>query len=241
MARKYTCNFNYFDNIDTEEKSLLARFFMGDGYVVIRKDGLKGGSLKVSLMKEDAGHLEKLKEFMNCDKDVLFYKISSDVSKDSEEARFVVYNISMARLLQDKYGMVPRRSDFNKIITKVPNELHKHLLRGIFDADGSFLEKRFKESRSGSSEWSASLIASDSLLDWHNELLLTEGISKTTYKRNIRHEGRDENMKTIHITGNNVVFTLMDYLYKDAKVFLDRKYNKYIELKKYLQNRGRLI
>ena len=54
----------------------------------------------------------------------------------------------MIKVLQEKYKIVPRKTydiDFNFPFETIPEELHRHFIRGFMDGDGSinFSELRF--------------------------------------------------------------------------------------------------
>ena len=55
-----------------------------------------------------------------------------------------------------------------------------------------------------------------------NELIAN--IDRKLYRR---HEERDGEMRTLMLSGVPQVNKILDYLYKDSEVFLDRKYLKY--------------
>jgi hypothetical protein len=41
---------------------------------------------------------------------------------------------------------------------------------------------------------------------------------------------------TIRVSGNRQVLILMNWLYKDATIYMERKYQKYLELKLWTEN-----
>ena len=45
-----------------------------------------------------------------------------------------------------------------------------------------------------------------------------------------RHPERCNNIRDIRVFGNLQVCRLMDWIYSDATIYMNRKYNKYVEL-----------
>lgn len=229
----YNIDETYFEEIDTEEKAYWLGFIWGDGYTQYRENK-NSYVFKMDLSTVDEYHLEKFKKSLGCNKKILRYSIKSQLNSFFY-SRFTTYKKVFIKILRDKYGITAKRSDFSKVIDNTPYHLHSHLLRGLFDADGSIVSRAIKYKKCNRLEWSISLIGSDSVLDWYNNLLIENNITKTIYKRSIRHKGKDENMSTIIITGNNIVKNVLNFMYNDSKVNLDRKYKKYLELKEYIK------
>lgn len=226
----YNINENFFDIIDTEEKSYWLGFIWGDGYTQYRDK--RGYTFKLELAKIDEEHLEKFKKSLKCDKKILRYYTKSSFGTFLS-SRFSLYKRHFVQVLRDKYGIISRRSDFSKIIENIPFHLHKHLLRGLLDADGSITYRVIKHKKCNRLEWSIDLIGSDSVLDWYNDLLIKNNLTKSIYKRSVRHEGKDEGMSTIRITGNIIAENILDFIYENSNIYLDRKYRKYLKLKEY--------
>ena len=236
---KITYNYdkNYFDIIDTEEKAYWLGFIWGDGYVINNTETSKY-SLKIGLSSIDHNHLEKFKKSIKSNHDIKQYKIKTGFMKkdgnDSYESRIVIGGKEFVQNLYNNFGICPHRNDISKIIEKLPKKHYRDFIRGVVDADGgiTFNKKKYKVERL---EFSIALIGSDSLLDFYNEYLIENNITKTKYKRSKRHPDRDGEMKTIRITGNNIVLNILNNLYLNSNVFLDRKYEKYIEAVKYME------
>ena len=47
-----------------------------------------------------------------------------------------------------------------------------------------------------------------------------------------RFPERNNTTRDIRVSGNKQILTLLDWLYKDATIFMQRKYDKYIKAKK---------
>lgn len=109
------------------------------------------------------------------------------------------------------------------MILKFPDEsifadksLIRHFIRGYFDGDGSLgMYGKFLQPN-------CSLVGTKSLLD---------GIAKQlSFKPMIyHHAGHKPETLTMSFTSSKAVSFVM-YLYDNATIYLDRKYNKYLEM-----------
>lgn len=70
----------------------------------------------------------------------------------------------------------------------------------------------------------------EKLLDFIQDYFLSEGLLSNRQKLYIRHEGRDMYAKSLSICGNDQVVKILNHLYEDAAIYLDRKYEKYQEI-----------
>lgn len=198
-------NENMFDKIDTEEKAYWLGFLYADGYVESDEN-----IIELSLKSSDIHHLEKFRDFLKFDK-------TKHIFKDNIRCRLSFRNKHMKQSLI-KLGCTPRKS---LAITfpsfeQVPDYLHKHFIRGYIDGDGSVMFNT--EHTSGR----LSILGTYNMLD---------GIVKATgWKRNKISQYQDENVYSVEWSGY-YVSDYLDYLYKDALVYLDRKYDKYLQIK----------
>lgn len=145
MSKRYRANFHYFDKIDNPNKAYWLGFIWADGYIAKRVRKMSDDStrieynLKLSLMENDASHIEKFLKDIESDYPVNFYKTKGfNKSIESVEARAFITNKYMCKFLYEDLGIQPRRSDASKTIEYIPEELYKYFILGLFDADGSF-------------------------------------------------------------------------------------------------------
>ncbi len=224
---KAKLNKEFFDIIDTEQKAYWLGFIWSDGYMCIRdrgSNGTLGYEFKLELAKIDQEHLEKFKNDLNSDFLIKNYKNKNSFG-EFESCRFMIYNKYFCENLSNNFNLVPRRKSIENFIYKIPKELIRHFIRGIFDADGSFSyyiihETRKKASMSFNCVENLSRFIESHFIE--NELIAN--IDRKLYRR---HEERDGEMRTLMLSGVPQVNKILDYLYKDSEVFLDRKYLKY--------------
>lgn len=220
MSRKQYVNENAFDSIDNEEKAYWLGFIYADGnvsdYETIYKTRHKAVyRIEVSLKSDDIGHLEKLKKFLGWEGKV---KISKTNFTRSDRCRLFFNSKHMWHVLT-AYGCTPKKSltlvfpdlSIFKDKTVVP-----HFIRGYVDGDGciSYLAKDKKK-------MALSILGTKSML--------------TGIQQNLPLERSNKLWKS---TNNNVYdltfnlwrgYYVCNVLYKNATIYLDRKFNKYKE------------
>lgn len=123
---KYTVDMDFFQNIDTEEKAWVLGFVLTDGHVS------KKGHLMFSVQAQDIDILEQIQKALKTDSPI----------KQKADLPYYDLNISceyICRRLRD-IGLNNRKTewfDFAKLLSNVPEHLLPHLVRGMFDGDGS--------------------------------------------------------------------------------------------------------
>lgn len=229
-------NERYFDSIDSPDKAYWIGFIWCDGSVIhrIRDDGRSEYNIKISLTDSDKSHLEK---FLDCIDgnyySVKIYNSKSGYKKDNKESRVFITNQYFGKLLIDKYGIFSNRHDATKLLNEIPKEYQRDFIRGIIDADGSFshywIDNNKKEKHS------IGIGGSDTLLLGAKKILEENGLiieKERSFNKRHKEEGRDFGYSILNITGKPQVLRILDWIYKDSNIYLDRKYNKYLNIKK---------
>lgn len=237
--KHYAANFNYFDSIDTPEKAYWLGFIWADGYIAKRERVDKKGrtrieyNLKIALKETDYRHLQKFIDCVEGNYPILFYKNSGFNKKvDSTECRVFITNKHMGELLYENYGIIPRRFDASKILRVIPEELEKYFILGLFDGDGSFTAY----SAHYGDKLNVSFGGSEQLLTFIEQHLIRENVIKPCLngekgrKITQRHKNADGSWRQLCFAGKIQGMNVLNYLYKDSPVYLDRKYSKYLEL-----------
>lgn len=205
-SRKFDLNHRYFDVIDTEEKAYWLGFMTADGYVT------GTNYVALALKKSDESHVEKLKTAIDATYDVKTYK----AGEGFQCARLMVTSEEMVADLH-KHGVTHQKSLTLKY-PAIPAELERHYIRGYFDGDGSIT--RYKN------QYQFKLLGTKEML---NAVLDKIGYAgRTLYQR---HVGSDVNNYYISIGGNKQVLSILSYLYDDSTVYLERKYQRFVQLK----------
>lgn len=203
--RKYLPNHDYFENIDSEIKAYMLGFIFADGNVYKNR-------IKIEIRSYDKNILEIFS------KEIYNYNLVKTILKSDSEYAFI--NIFSEKMKNDlsKYSCVPNKSK----ILKFPNilkEYYNHFIRGLIDGDG-FISYKSR---------TIGLLATNdinlNIKNILNEIGINSFIAKA-YKQDINV------LNELRVKNKNSLNNLIDYLYKDATIYLERKYINAIEIKK---------
>lgn len=216
--RRYQLNENYFDDIDTPNKAYIFGFLYADGY-----NSMSKGTISMSLQERDKQILEDIRKEVPSERPLEFidYSNKHDFGYTyQDQYRLLMFSAHMCRTLESK-GMPSNKSltlEFPKWLDK---ELVSHFIRGYFDGDGCI-----HVTPDG-----AGIVHITSTNEFCNSLHTI--LEKYLGINAIVSEASNHNGITsvARINGNNQVKTFLDYIYKDADLFLERKHTAY--LKKY--------
>lgn len=231
--KMYKINEKYFDKIDCENKAYWLGFLWADGYISKRVRGNYNRleySLKLSVSEIDDAHLKKFIQDLSSDYLIHYYKTNSQsFSTNKREARVLITNKYMVSNLYENFGIMPNRYNPDELIKNIPKQYHKAFIRGVFDGDGSltlYLHKGKYKKMNVSFGGSEELLR---FIESHlNDNLLHTNMMHKPYRR---HKERDGNWRTLSYAGCRQGMKIIDYLYKDATIYLDRKYEKYLNYK----------
>lgn len=199
-------NEDYFETIDTEAKAYFLGLIITDGCI----HSAKGRSplLAISLQEQDLYILERLKAELNINKKITFDGRGC--------AELQVYSKKMVADLR-KYGIKERKSLCTILPQNIPSEFHQHLIRGILDGDGSI---SFYARPNRSCHVKAIRFCQgnkkflEDIIEWLYEECGAEKIN--TYQEK-------DSLWSIAYRKNDSVIKIINYLYSDATIYLERK------------------
>lgn len=211
--RSYKLNEDYFQTIDTEHKAYWLGFIIADGNIFKRKDRAESYRLTIKLSKKDSGHLEKFLKDLNCNAPIVY--------KEESGFELAMVRINSSKLCKDlmKLGVLPAKSCKEKI-PKLPSDLQKPLVRGLFDGDGCFSWRKRLDTTLPQGTFH--MCGSRDICEYFITILNTLRISVKAI-----NEKREGGLCTISVGGNFQVQTFMNWLYKDSTIHLDRKFKNY--------------
>ena len=226
-AKKYTVNSNFFKKIDSEEKAYWLGFLIADGYITS-----KDKKIGLTLCADDIEHLEKFKKDINATYPIKIYNPSETGYSKKQYCRIIISDLTMYLSVQ-KYGLVEHKSN----ILQPPNKkdikkYERHFIRGFFDGNGSIT---FTNTSLHKNAYQFKIISTNEFLDF-----IKEWIESNTFIKIKKYYKRKEEqiVSSIEIAGNYQVKEILDLLYKDSTVYLERKYNRYINLCNLLNSRS---
>lgn len=201
---------DYFNTVTTEEQAYWLGFLYADGYVSSDRN-----EVELSLQLLDAEHLNKFKVALHSNSNIIL-----DFAKN--RCRFQVSNKKFKTDLC-KLGCNPNKSLVLEYKANLNNdELIRAFIRGYFDGDGCLTHTYTDNKTKLKFTVSTSLLGTKSFLSWIEQELNKHDIICTWY-----HDKRhSDNIWTIEFNKQNSV-KLLNYLYTNCTIYLNRKYNKY--------------
>ncbi len=213
--QKFFADETWFDDINSEQKAYFLGLLFSDGNV--KKDGKR---VSIGLIEQDKEILSKFSNLIY-GKDKLNYIIKKEENHNNCY-EFCILSQKINKRLTE-LGCTPNKSltlQFPEWLTN--KELQRHFLRGYFDGDGCL--KFYKNQ----STWQ--ITSTNDFCKAILEILKEQNINSFIYENKEYLERGNNITKTLQTGGNRQVLRLCNWLYKDATVFFQRKYNKYLEL-----------
>lgn len=212
-SKLYSYNYDFFENIDSEEKSYWLGFLYADGYV--RKRNISS-ELRLKLSIKDIDHLYLFKNIL---------KSTSPIRINNDQA--VIY-ICGKKIVDDliNNGCFQNKSS-SITFPELDKNLIRHFIRGYFDGDGSI---KFTDKKNPSLN-----IVSGSFI-------FLEEIKKTiSISCNIRNPkifvSSNGNYGNIFWNSIPDIVSIYFYLYKNSNVYLNRKKQIFLKIIKYIETK----
>lgn len=230
QALKYTVDENFFETIDTEEKAYWLGFLYADGYIVSERKGQNGKCVGLTLSEQDISHLEKFKKSLNFTGNIRKYISKNKSFNTKPYCKIIISSSKLADDLIDK-GCFENKTFILKYPTEkqVPLHLQKHFIRGYIDGDGTItftLKKNKNITDKYCYDYELKMVGTKELLTGIKKAI---GKDKCLFRQ--RFPERNNNNYYFSLGGNKQVLEMLDYLYGDSTIYLDRKYERYINFK----------
>ncbi len=214
LNRKYSLNEEFFDEIDTEEKAYMLGFIYADGC-----NYPESTRILLGLAEKDKEILDKFSILLESSRPLQYRK-----SVGTSAPQYIL-NISSKHMSNKliELGVVKAKSlilTFPKWLNK---ELYHHFIRGYFDGDGcitSSSPNRNKEGRKSDVKWSI-VGTEDFVINIQRIMIDKLNFNKTKIRKH-------KSAYYLEYKGGKQIETIKEWLYKDATIFLKRKYNKFI-------------
>jgi hypothetical protein len=223
--KQYSVDEDYFDNIDTEDKSYFLGLMYADGCVHSKKP-----RFLISLQIDDIELLEKFKEKIHFN-GVLY---TSKPKKKNHKIQKTL-SITSKKLKMDliKNGCFNKKSLILKFPNnkQVPEHLMKHFIRGVFDGDGSIFISNRTINGKKYDENGFSIVGSNCFIDGLYEYFKMKNIHTKSYSTN-----KNKN-KFLDIKSKKDLKDIYNYLYIDSNIYLHRKKEKFEEIINNLNNK----
>jgi hypothetical protein len=236
-SRKYNLNENYFEKIDTPEKSQVLGMIYADGCLSKRTERSK--ALSIILREPDNDYLEFIKNQMEYTGPV------NRINPKGKNAFYYILAVTSIKIFDDLslIGLTERKSltiGFPDE-SKVSQNLWKYFIRGYLEGDGSIFNiRKDKKNKNGKSRFLSGYVSfcgtMEFLLKLQSILELKLQI-KSSISRKKKLEQRNINSHSLRISGNLQVMKFLDWIYEDFKFVMPRKHQKYLDLKSDIEYR----
>jgi len=161
-------------------------------------------SLQLNLHWKDKSQLEKFRKDIQSDYSIYHIK---------NVCRLMIYSKKLCNFLA-KYNIVPRKSLIAKTPTNIPPELMCHFFRGMFDGDGCLSYRKDRK------YWQLQFCGTKDIVE--NFIKFTGEDLKLGRQRNT----------FVCSAQSHKALRIANLLYKDATIYLDRKYKLYQQMAK---------
>jgi len=194
MGKILGLNHNIFSAIDVEDKAYWLGYMYGDGWITGNRFGMES---------KDKEHVEKFRDFLDSE-----HKIITRIKMNNEYTLIQPTSKQVARSL--------RVLGYKDKIPDIREDLIKHFIRGLFDADGCLTNDR---------KWvRIHLTGIPNIIKHIQDYFIEIGILKT--KTKLYDHGKVVTMSY----SCKQAESFLNYIYDDCKIYLDRKQEKYEEV-----------
>lgn len=210
-----------FNKIQTEADAYWLGILYSDGWIRSDRNSIGLGSV-------DRDLIEKFKDYTGTTNTILVKSAKTLIGKSLPEGRKVktakdFYSLEFSSKATKenliRLGCVPKKS----LILTCPNEqqvstkLLWHFLRGYIDGDGWIIYN------TETNRYSVGMLGTKQFLEEITQRL------KINHYGHIRKKNNTKNTYEFSITKRTLVEKMLEQLYHDATVYMDRKYKKYVE------------
>lgn len=216
----YYCDYDFFKNIDSEEKAYWLGFIYADGWISVNGD-TNSGAVGMTLQRGDANHLKKFNKSIGGNYKIVYGEKACGIANRTvphKNCSIRIYSINMVNDLQS-HGVNDHKTCEIEMPT-IDKDLMRHFLRGFFDGDGCV---RIRTQKNGRRYPACDITCHvKSFLDTIRANLYSLGITSFIYPEKTNHR--------LYISGNDSNVAFLKYLYDDATIYLDRKFEKYKQI-----------
>lgn len=214
LHRKYSLNENYFESIDSEDKAYFLGLLFADG--CNHKVGFS-----IGLQESDKKILDIFKNKINFGGKLIFSK------KKSPWKNLYILSIK-SKIISNaliKLGCLPAKTLILDFPTEeqVPSYLIRHFIRGYLDGDGSINKQNLRTEFVSTKDFCEK-----------TSILLNQLLNISTYIKKANKNSENNITYRLRCDKKMETIKLLDWIYKDATVYLERKYKQYTSIDRVL-------
>jgi intein/homing endonuclease len=213
-------NENVFENIDTEEKAYWLGFLFADGCIYQNEK-----RFRINLAIKDKDHLEKFAKFLNFTGDIREFEGSGFRNEKDKRFKSCCIQFRNSKIWNDlnSKGCTPNKSltlKFPDLSIFKSEDLVRHFIRGYVDGDGWLTNSKNKNTY----KQQIGAIGTPEFLKGLNDYI--KPVNGSIKSKDSEDHPNKAYMIVYHCVAARQVAR---YLYEDATIYLERKYNKYRE------------
>lgn len=217
----YKINENYFENIDSAEKSYWLGFIAADGNVCKNK-------LSIELNIKDEDHLIRMLNCLDTSRP-LYYREKNG----HKSVRIEIRNSKIVKDLE-KYNIIPNKTHNLEFPIILNPKYYKDYIRGFFDGDGTYVFYSKYSYRKDRRKYYNRITCEISCVCKSKEFL--NQISKILKLENVENKiyyNKRDDLNYLRFTGIKKSKDFIKYIYYDNCIMLSRKREKLLEIEKY--------
>lgn len=209
---KLTYNRDKLKEIKTEEDAYILGFILADGYI-----NEKSNMLRIKLQEKDLDILKKFCDYFEMDYSFIKYEFHNITG--NKQYYLSIYDKNIIESLK-LYGLTQNKSCKEVPYYNIDKSLIRHYIRGIWDGDG-YIGKSL--SRIG-------VCGSKDVLDFINKSIIDDlELNFSILFKGVRKDN-SYNIYRLDYAGKKID-TILDYLYKESTIYLNRKYALYEQIR----------
>lgn len=227
---KHSCDENFFDiKNECESQFYWAGFIAADGCLIHKKSKSLGSfQLQISLAEKDTNHLEKFKNDIGSTAKVAKYLVkNSKRNSEWNDTTKCHLGITSKKIFDDlsRFNITPAKTKtYDMPEWLIQHKMVNHFMRGYFDGDGSFY-KLTKKNRI-TPQLYFSIRGNLSFLDKYRQILNNNCDNIESFGTIRVNSG----IGLLEYGGNNICKRLVNYLYNNSNIYLNRKHEIIKEL-----------
>lgn len=209
--KTYHCNEHYFDKIDNQDKAYILGLLWSDGCNQVDR-----GKVTIQLQERDKQILEQIRDISHNERP-LWKSVLNDKNPKWQNSIVLTWQSKNISQVLNDYGMVSRKSLILEFPSWMDKTLYPHFIRGYMDGDGSIYYSHDRKT------FRASMVGTKMFLNVIKEICEANGIKTSIYYNN-----KHSNITcTLSTTSNCGTINFLNWIYEDASLKLQRKYDKY--------------
>lgn len=214
----YSFNVHWLDELDCQEKYYFLGFFAADGNIDLSHGNYR---VRIRIQTRDKYLLELFSDLLESDRPIIDSIENSRISKSgiSYLSTLELGNKFFCQRLIE-LGFPPKKSTILRFPEWISDEWLPHFIRGYFDGDGSIT---VYYSENGTARATTGFDGSNYFIPALKKKLEEQGIDSIITLRS-------ENYQCLNIDRLKDYITMLNWIYKDATIYLTRKHDKYLEL-----------